>query len=219
MLIVAIRTVILYLALLFTLRLMGKSELSKMSPFQLTVIFMIAELAAIPLDSIDASLINGLIAIFMLTFMQVLISFLCMKSERFKLFISGRPTMIIEKGKLNIAEIRSQRITLTDLMEQLRIKNCSDISQVQYAIVETNGELSIVKKEDYLSSIIISDGNLYEENLRFSGLDYNSFQNKLKKAGITTTDSVFLALCDKDKVLHIYIEDKDYGPFAKEIKI
>ncbi len=219
MLIVAIRTVILYLALLFTLRLMGKSELSKMSPFQLTVIFMIAELAAIPLDSIDASLINGLIAIFMLTFMQVLISFLCMKSERFKLFISGRPTMIIEKGKLNIAEIRSQRITLTDLMEQLRIKNCSDISQVQYAIVETNGELSIVKKEDYLSSIIISDGNLYEENLRFSGLDYNSFQNKLKKAGITAMDSVFLALCDKDKVLHIYIEDKDYGPFAKEIKI
>ena len=100
MLIVAIRTIILYSALLFTLRLMGKSELSKMSPFQLTVVFMIAELAAIPLDSIDASLVNGLIAIFMLTFLQILISYLSTKIEWFKNFVSGRPSIIIEKGKL-----------------------------------------------------------------------------------------------------------------------
>ena len=219
MLIVAIRTVILYLSLLFTLRLMGKSELSKMSPFQLTVIFMIAELAAIPLDSIDASLINGIIAIFMLTFLQILISFLCIKSERFKTFISGRPTIIIEKGKLNIKEIRKQRITLTDLMEQLRIKDCSNISDVEYAIVETNGELSIIKKGEILSSIIISDGNFYEKNLSFSGLDKRTFHNKLKKAGINSIDSVFLALCDEKKVLHIYTEDDNNCPYAKEIKI
>ena len=141
MLIVAIRTVILYSALLFTIRLMGKSELSKMSPFQLTVVFMIAELAAIPLDSIDASLINGLIAIFMLTFLQILISYLSTKVESFKNFISGRPTIIIENGKLNIQELKKQRITLNDLMEQLRIKNCPCISDIEHAIIETNGEL------------------------------------------------------------------------------
>ncbi len=219
MLIVAIRTIILYTSLLFTLRLMGKSELSKMSPFQLTVIFMIAELAAIPLDSIDASLVNGLIAIFMLTFLQILLSFLCIKVEWFKNFISGKPTIIIEKGKLNIEELRKQRITLTDLMEELRIKNCPSIDQIDYAIIETNGELSIVKKEDSLSSIIISDGNLYLNNLKYSGLDYQSFENKLRKANITNPKDVFLALCDKDKTLHIYLEDKSYGPYAKEIKL
>lgn len=219
MLIVAIRTVILYSALLLTIRLMGKSELSKMSPFQLTVIFMIAELAAIPLDSIDASLINGLIAIFMLTFLQVLISFLSIKVEWFKNFISGKPSIIIEKGQLNIEEIRKQRISITDLMEQLRIKNCPSISDVQHAIIETNGELSIIKKSDVLSSIIISDGNLYEENLRFSGLDYQTFESKLRKVGVTSIKSVFLALCDDNKTLHIYIENKDKGPFTKEIKI
>ena len=217
MLIVAIRTVILYSALLFTLRLMGKSELTKMSPFQLTVVFMIAELAAIPLDSIDASLVNGLIAIFMLTFLQILISYLSTKIEWFKNFVSGRPSIIIEKGKLNINEIRKQRIALTDLMEQLRIKNCSSISDVAYAIIETNGELSLITKDQNFSAIIISDGTLYEENLRFSGLDYQNFENKLRKAGITSIKDVFLALCDNDKTLHIYTEQN--GTFAKEIKI
>ena len=217
MLIVAIRTVILYSALLFTLRLMGKSELTKMSPFQLTVVFMIAELAAIPLDSIDASLVNGLIAIFMLTFLQILISYLSTKIEWFKNFVSGRPSIIIEKGKLNINEIRKQRIALTDLMEQLRIKNCSSISDVAYAIIETNGELSLITKDQNFSAIIISDGTLYEENLRFSGLDYQNFENKLRKAGITSIKDVLLALCDNDKTLHIYTEQN--GTFAKEIKI
>ena len=217
MLIVAIRTVILYSALLFTLRLMGKSELTKMSPFQLTVVFMIAELAAIPLDSIDASLVNGLIAIFMLTFLQILISYLSTKIEWFKNFVSGRPSIIIDKGKINIEEIRKQRIALTDLMEQLRIKNCSSISDVAYAIIETNGELSLITKDQQFGVIVISDGTLYEENLRFSGLDYQTFQSKLRKAGITSIKDVFLALCDKDKTLHIYIEQQ--GVFAKEIKI
>lgn len=219
MLIVAIRTFVLYIALLFTIRLMGKSELSKMSPFQLTVIFMIAELAAIPLDSIDASLINGLIAIFMLTFLQILISFLCMKVEWIKDFLSGKPTVIIKKGELNIEELRKQRISITDLMEQLRIKDCPSIEDVDYAIIETNGELSVVKKSDTLSSIIISDGNLYEENLQFSGLDFQTFESKLRKAGITSFKTVFLALCDDDKTLHIYVDNETSGPYAKEIKI
>lgn len=217
MLIVAIRTFILYSSLLFTLRLMGKSELSKMSPFQLTVVFMIAELAAIPLDSIDTSLVNGLIAIFMLTLLQILISYFSTKSEWFKNFMSGRPSIIIEKGKLNIEEIRKQRISLTDLMEQLRIKNCSAISDIAYAIIETNGELSLITKGQAFSAIIISDGNLYEENLRFSGLDHKTFETKLRKAGITSYKEVFLALCDQNKTLHVFMDNNT--PFAKEIKI
>lgn len=129
MLIVAIRTLIMYLVLLLAVRIMGKSELSKMSPFQLVIVFMIAELAAIPIDSADASLINGIIAITMLMFLQVLISFLSIKSESFKNFISGKPTMLIEKGKLNVKELTRQRISCTDLLEQLRLENCPSISR------------------------------------------------------------------------------------------
>ena len=148
MLIVAIRTLIMYAALLLSVRIMGKSELSKMSPFQLVIVFMIAELAAIPIDSSDASLINGLVAIFMLMFLQIFISFLSTKSELFKKFISGHPTVLIEKGKLNIKEMTSLRITTTDLLEQLRIQNCPSISDVEYAIMESNGQLSVIQKAE-----------------------------------------------------------------------
>ena len=239
MLIVAIRTLIMYCAILLAVRIMGKSELSKMSPFQLVIVFMIAELAAIPIDSTDASLINGLISISVLMFLQVLISFLCTKSEFFKNFISGKPTMLIEKGKLNVKEIAHQRITRTDLLEQLRLENCPSISDVEYAILESNGQLSVIPKaknrpltpkdmeipvsEGVLPAIIISDGHIYDRNLAIAGIDHMGFDDKLRDAGITSASEVFLAFCDAEKKLHIYLYDKEIsrtsGPYAKEVQL
>ena len=235
MLIVAIRTLIMYAALLFSVRLMGKSELSKMSAFQLVVVFMIAELAAIPIDSTDASLINGLVAIFTLMFLQVLISYISTKSEGFKTLISGRPSILIEKGKLNVRELSRLRISITDLLEQLRIQDCPSICDVQYAIMESNGQLSVIKKavdkpvtpkdidlavsEGVLPAIIISDGNLYDRNLIYSGVDLVSFENRMRSAGIKDIKKVFLAFCDENKQFHIYLHDSASGPFTKEVKI
>ena len=235
MLIVAIRTLIMYAALLFSVRMMGKSELSKMSAFQLVVVFMIAELAAIPIDSTDASLINGLVAIFTLMFLQVLISYISTKSEGFKTLISGRPSIIIEKGKLNVRELSRLRISITDLLEQLRIQDCPSICDVQYAIMESNGQLSVIKKavdkpvtpkdidlavsEGVLPAIIISDGNLYDRNLIYSGVDLVSFENRMRSAGIKDIKKVFLAFCDENKQFHIYLHDSASGPFTKEVKI
>ena len=235
MLIVAIRTLIMYAALLFSVRMMGKSELSKMSAFQLVVVFMIAELAAIPIDSTDASLINGLVAIFTLMFLQVLISYISTKSEGFKTLISGRPSILIEKGKLNVRELSRLRISITDRLEQLRIQDCPSICDVQYAIMESNGQLSVIKKavdkpvtpkdidlavsEGVLPAIIISDGNLYDRNLIYSGVDLVSFENRMRSAGIKDIKKVFLAFCDENKQFHIYLHDSASGPFTKEVKI
>ena len=208
MLIVAIRTFVMYLILLLAVRIMGKSELSKMSPFQLVIIFMIAELAAIPIDSADASLINGIIAITTLMFLQVLISFLSIKSESFKNFISGKPTILIENGKLNIKELAKQRISSTDLLEQLRIENCPSISDVDYAILESNGQLSIIPKaqnrpvtpkdmklavsDGVLPAIVVSDGNIYERNLLMAGIDMINFEKKLKSVNISSVSYTHL---------------------------
>ena len=230
MLIVAIRTLIMYLVLLLAVRIMGKSELSKMSPFQLVIVFMIAELAAIPIDSADASLINGIIAITMLMFLQVLISFLSIKSESFKNFISGKPTMLIEKGKLNVKELTRQRISCTDLLEQLRLENCPSISDVEYAILESNGQLSVIPKaknrpltpkdmEGVLPAIVVSDGVVYDRNLILAGIDRINFDNKLKSAGISSVKDIFLAFCDSEKKIHIYTAEKEIGPYAKEVQV
>lgn len=235
MLIVAIRTLVMYLILLLAVRIMGKSELSKMSPFQLVIIFMIAELAAIPIDSADASLINGIIAITTLMFLQVLISFLSIKNESFKNFISGKPTMLIEKGKLNIKELARQRISCTDLLEQLRLENCPSISDVDYAILESNGQLSVIPKakarpvspkdmnlavsDGVLPAIVVSDGNIYERNLLLAGIDMINFEKKLKSVNISSVNDIFLAFCDSEKKIHIYTSSPEMSPYAKEVKI
>ncbi|MCI8609374.1 MAG: DUF421 domain-containing protein [Firmicutes bacterium] len=235
MLIVAIRTLILYIVVLFSMRLMGKSELSKMSPFQMVIAFMIAELAAIPIDSTSASLINGVMAIFTLMFLQILISYLSIKSEGFKNFISGKPSILIEKGRLNIKELRRLRISNTDLMEQLRLENCPSIGDVQYAIMESNGQLTVIPKADSkpmtpkdmnltvtegaLPTILVSDGVLYEKNLFLSGIDETQFRAKLTAAKIQSYKEIFLAFCDEQKKIHIYLSSDKSAPYALEVKI
>lgn len=224
MTIVLIRTVILYLIVLFVIRIMGKAELSKMSPFQLIVVFMIAELASIPIESPDVSMITGVAAIFTLLFLQVLISFISLKSEKFKNFFSGRPSVLIEEGAINEQELKSLRITINDLMEQLRLGGSASISDVDFAIMESNGDLSIIPKpenkpitpkdisleckSEIMPVVFISDGVLYEKNMEGAGWNKKQLEEELKALGISGQEQVFLAFCDGDSKLHVYISDK-----------
>ena len=225
MVIILIRTIILYLIVLFTIRVMGKSELSKMSPFQLVVIFMIAELAAIPIESSTASLINGVIAIFALMFLQVLISVISIKSEKFKNFINGKPSVLIDNGQINEKELKNLRISLNDLMEQLRIENAPSLSDVEYAVMESNGELSVIPKADKkpltasdmslakepeaMPLIIISDGVLYKKNLFSLGWDENYLKGQMAGVNLSSYEDIFFAFCDEAKKLHIYVSSPD----------
>lgn len=206
MLIVCIRTFILYLVVLFALRVMGKSELSKLSTFQMVVLFMIAELASIPIDTPTSSLIGGIIAIVTLMFLQVLLSFVSIKSEKFKNFINGRPSIIVDKGKINVMEMARLRISVNDLFEQLRIGNCPSVSDVEYAIMESNGQLSIITTDDQekLPLLLISDGVLYEENLQKSGTDIPTLTSMLSAKGIKEFRQVFIAFYDGNRVFHVY---------------
>lgn len=224
MAIVLIRTVILYLIVLFVIRIMGKGELSKMSPFQLIVVFMIAELASIPIESPDVSMITGVSAIFTLLFLQVLISFLSIKSEKFKTFFNGKPSVLIDNGELNLKELKALRITINDLMEQLRIGGSPSISDVDYAIMESNGDLSIIQKPgkrsitpddialdtdpEIMPAVFISDGVIYSKNVIRSGWDMNKLKSELSAKGITDHKQVFLAFCDSQSVLHIFMTDR-----------
>lgn len=232
MVIILVRTVILYLVVLFTIRIMGKSELSKMSPFQLVVIFMIAELAAIPIESPSVSLINGAVGIFALMFLQVLISMISIKSETFKNFINGKPSVLIEKGEINQKELKALRISLNDLMEQLRIGNAPSLSEVEYAVMESNGELSIIlkadkkpltpgdmslaKEQEAMPLILVSDGVLYKQNLLSLGWDEAYLKTQMAALKLTSYKEIFFAFCDEQKKLHIYVSAADKSK-AREV--
>lgn len=232
MTIILIRTVILYLIILFVMRIMGKAELSKMSPFQLIISFMIAELAAIPIEAPDVSMINGVTAIFTLLFLQVLISFLSIKSERLKNLFSGTPSVLIDKGKINQGELKKLRITINDLMEQLRIGSCPSISDVEYAVMESNGALSIIpkagkknltaedmsieKERESMPVVLITDGILYRNNIETAGWNEAQLKEALSSNGISRYKDVFLAFCDEHSRLHIFMPNEKEA-FAKEI--
>ncbi|MDO4487130.1 MAG: DUF421 domain-containing protein [Bacillota bacterium] len=232
MTIVLIRTIILYLIVLFVIRIMGKGELSKMSPFQLIVLFMIAELASIPIESPDVSMITGVTAIFTLLFLQVLISFISIKSEKLKNFFNGKPSILINNGDINHKELKKLRITVNDLMEQLRIGNMPAVSDVEYAVMESNGELSIIpkaenkpltpkdmsikKQPEIMPVVFISDGIMYRKNLTQAGWTEEKLLKNLSMMNISSCSDVFLAFCDSESRLHIYMH---YGKnnMAKEI--
>ena len=235
MLIVAIRTFVLYIIVLIAVSIMGKSELSKMSPFQLVIVFMIAELAAMPIDDPSTSLIDGVMAIFTLMLLQVLISFLSIKSEKFKNLVSGKPSILIEKGKLNIKELKKLRITSTDLLEQLRLANCPSLSDVEYAIMEANGQLTVIPKAEQkpltpkdmgltvndglLPMVVVSDGTVYNKNLLAAGVPEELFRQKLRDSGISSYKDIFLAFYDENKAFHVYLYSDNAVPFASEVKI
>lgn len=220
MLIILIRTFILYMIVLFVLRVMGKGELSKMDPFQMVILFMIAELASIPIESPDVSILTGVTALVTLLFLQVLISFVSLKSERFKKLVSGRPSILIEKGNIDVRELNRLRISINDLTEQLRLKNYPSIADLDYAILEVNGDLSVIPSPDKraltpadlsinpgaetLPAVIISDGALYKDNLNRIGLTEDQLKGQLLTADITNYNQVFLCFTDEKKKLHLY---------------
>ncbi len=231
MLIILIRTIVLYFIILFVMRVMGKAELSKMSPFQMIISFMIAELAAMPIESPDISMISGVTAIFTLLFLQVLISFLSIKSERLNNLFSGAPSLLIDNGQINKKEMKRLRLTLSDLLEALRIGNCPSLSSVAYAVMESNGSLSIIQKAEdkpltpkdlaiaksaeALPLVLISDGSLYRKNLKAAGWTEQQLNSELLTCGITNRQEVFFAFCDEQRKLHVFLPDEKDG-FAKE---
>lgn len=227
MIIILIRTVILYAIVLLMLRLMGKAELAEMEPFQLVVILMIAELAALPMEDTDVSLMNGITALATLLLIQVFISYLSLKSEKARLFFCGRPSILVNKGKIVETELKKMRININDLLEQLRSKNISSLDDVEYVILETNGDMNIVQKPEtrpitpkdldmfptiqHMSLPVIVDGILYKESLTSLNLSEEWLWKQLKKSCIDSYDQILFCYIDESNQIHIHRKNMDKG--------
>ncbi len=220
MLVVFVRALLLYLVVVVVIRMMGKRQVAEMQPFELVIMIMIAELAATPMEDVGIPLINGVIPIIALLFIQVLISYFALKSEKFRDFICGKPSILIHKGRINQSELRRLRVSINDLLEALRNKDYFNISDVEYAILETNGQMSIVPKADKRPVVIsdlnsyddiqdeelpvtlIVDGRLNDTKLRKTGYDKDWLMDQLRKQNIDKVESVFFAFLSSDKIFY-----------------
>jgi uncharacterized membrane protein YcaP (DUF421 family) len=213
MAIVLTRTIIVYFTLLVAMRLMGKRQLGEMELSEFVVAALIADLAAHPLQDIGIPLINGIVPVLTLFCCEMLISGFSMKSIRFRSLLFGRPSLLIQEGKILQNEMHSNRFTPEELMQELRNQGIYDISRVQYAVLETNGSLNVMPcpedkpatvgmlglkiEEESYPSIVINNGRILENNLKWLGFDLNWLEKKLKSEALEKAENIYLMIADR----------------------
>jgi len=216
------RTIILYILIIAGVRLMGKRQVGELEPSELVLSLLIADLAAVPMQDFGIPLLTGIIPIITLLSLTTILSVLTMKSIKFRALMCGRPSIIVENGKLRQQEMSKNRFTVDELMEDLRLEGINDVSTIKYAILETNGRLSILPyanqrpvsaeqmnvapEELGLPLIIISDGQLLPDNLKTRGLNELWLHNCLKEHGVSVVSDVFLLTVDENN--NVYFSPK-----------
>lgn len=211
-----IRTIILYILVLLTMRLMGKREIGQLQPFELAIAIMIADLATIPMANNGIPIFNGIIPIIGLLIMEMLISFINMRSIKMRGFISGKPTILIYRGKIDEKNLKKEKITLNELQERLRQAGTFTISDVEYAILETSGQLTVIQKpnkrptipEDFginpvyegLPYDLVLDGKVMSKNLETIGKDYNWLKTELEKFNMLPEEALVVTYDGKGQI-------------------
>lgn len=209
-----LRTVILYIVVTLAIRLMGKRQIGDMQPNELVVTLLISEIAAIPLQDTDQPVFIGVVAILVLVFLEIIVSILSLKSFFVRKLLNGKSVVIIKNGVVDQQAMRNVRMTVVDLIELLRNKDVFDINDVAFAVLEVNGNLSILLKKDAqtvsikdlklkmpdsaLPLPVISDGKIIYESLKALEISAKELNEILKREN-TTVKQVFLMTLDRNK--------------------
>ena len=218
-----IRTIILYILIIAGIRLMGKRQVGELEPSELVLSLIIADLASVPMQDYGIPLITGIIPILTLLSMTMILSVLTVKSVTFRTLLCGRPSIVIRNGMVDQREMARNRLTVDELLEELRNKGYTDLSAVKYAILETNGQLSVLPyaaqkpptarqlqvktEESGLPLVVVSDGRLLEHNLKALGHNRMWLERRLKEQGCSDLEQVFLLLVDERD--SVYFAKKD----------
>ncbi len=211
MIISVIRTILLYIVIILAIRIMGKRQIGELQTSELVVTLLISDIAAIPMQNTEQSLLSGIVPILILIVCEIIISLLMLKRAGFRRIICGKPIVIISDGKINQSEMHRLRMSTEDLSEELRQQGIFNIEDVGFAIVETNGKLSVLKKPEKdiptaeelgiktndkgLEVVVISDGEISKYSLKICGLNRDWLFDILKKEN-TELNDVFLMIAN-----------------------
>ena len=218
------RTVVLYTMLILAVRIMGKRQIGQMEPSECVVAMLVADLAAIPMQNNAIPLVNGLVPMLVVMGLELILSHLSLKSIRLRKMLCGKPVILIDNGKIVQENLRRTQVTLDELSGHLREKDVLDVQTVQYAILETNGNLSVfpypaeqpatakdakVKaSRQYLPVTVVSDGKLLPENLKRAKKDGAWLRKVLLERNATLEGTYLLTVDDGNHVYYIPKEEK-----------
>ncbi len=216
MLITFFRAIVLYIVVLVVMRLMGKREIGQLQPFELAISIMIADLASIPMTEIGIPIFNGIIPICGLLAMHLLISVINLKSLKAREVICGKPSILIYRGKINEENLKKERFTINELEERLRGNNIFNLGDVEYAILETSGQVTVIPKPEKRNTIpedfnivpeyegipydLVIDGKIMSQNLKEIGKNYNWLKKQTDKFNIKPEDALIVTLDGKGQI-------------------
>lgn len=218
MLINFVRAIIIYIVVLIVMRVMGKREVGQLQTFEFVIAIMIADVATIPMSEVGIPIINGIVPIFGLLVMHIFISYINMKSIKMRGLICGKPSILINKGRIDEKAMIRERYTINELQEKLRALNIDSIKDVEYAILETNGQLSVIEKtekrgakpEDFgiipeyegMTYDLVIDGVVMNENLKIINKDYMWLVSEMKKYNIKPEDALLITINEKNDIFY-----------------
>ena len=216
MLITFFRSILLYILVLVVMRLMGKREIGQLQPFELTIAIMIADLASIPMSDSGIPISNGIIPILGLLVMHLIISIINMKSIKAREIICGKPTILIYRGKIDEKALKKERFTINELQERLRGNGIVNLGDVEYAILETNGEITVMQKPEKRNTIpadfnitpeyegipydLVVDGKIMDKNLKAIGKNREWLKKQVEKFKMKPEEALVITLDGKGQI-------------------
>ena len=224
MLVTFFRAILLYIIVLIVMRLMGKREIGQLQPFEFAISIMIADLASIPMTDTGVPISNGIIPILGLLVMHLVISVVNLKSIKAREIICGKPRILIYRGKIDEKALKKERFTINELEERLRGNNVVNLCDVEYAILETSGNITVIQKpekrntipEDFnivpdyegISYDLVVDGKIMDENLKKLGKNYQWLKKQVEKFNIRPEEALVVTIDAKGQ---IFCQEKEKG--------
>ena len=203
-----VRTFIIYILIAFALRIMGKRQIGELEISELVSTLLISEIAALPIADPDIPLLNAIVPVLFIFSLEIIISSLKNKSETLKKFVEGEPIFLIYRGKISEKSLRDNRLSINELLCEARLQGIGDISEIYYAILEQNGQISFIKrgKDENIAIPLIIDGEIKEESFTQTGFTKKRLMKDMKERSLSP-EKIFLMTADDDNNVNIYIKE------------
>ena len=222
MVLVMIRTAIIFIVLLVIMRLMGKRQIGEMQPFELVITLLIAELACIPMADTSIPLLYGIISVVTIFLLHEIMTLLDLKFKPTKSLISGKPSVVINKNGIDDYQLKRNNLDVSDLIESLRTAGYFSLDCVDYALYEANGTFSALPKQDYeqiqnsLPIVIIDNGKYDKKNLEITGLEQSFFDGVLRENGVKNANMVLVLTADGEGKLYLQVKGEKFKTLQVE---